>query len=58
LALHDGRHDPTIDADLAAAARAGVDGTPAFLINGYYLSGARPVAVFRRVVDYARMRGQ
>jgi protein-disulfide isomerase len=57
-ALRDGRHDAAIDLDLAAAIRAGVDGTPAFLINGYYLSGARPMAVFRRIVDYARTHVQ
>lgn len=37
--------------DLNAGKNAGVDGTPAFFINGIMLSGAQPEDAFRRVID-------
>jgi predicted DsbA family dithiol-disulfide isomerase len=52
-ALGDQRHDATLKADESAAVMAGIDGTPAFLINGYFVGGARPLGVFERVVRYA-----
>jgi len=41
----------TLADDLLAAAQLGITGTPAFLINGRLISGARSVADFRRVID-------
>jgi protein-disulfide isomerase len=52
-ALDDGRHDTVIDGDLAIADRASIRGTPGFVINGYWVSGAQPLATFRRVVQRA-----
>ncbi len=40
-----------VDEDLAAANQVGVNGTPAFFVNGRILSGAQPYAVFKRVID-------
>ena len=40
-----------IDADSAAAAKLGVTGTPAFFVNGRYLSGAQPFTSFKRLID-------
>ena len=40
-----------VDGDAAAAAKLGVTGTPAFFINGRYLSGAQPFSAFKRVID-------
>ncbi|MGE3177398.1 MAG: thioredoxin domain-containing protein [Vicinamibacterales bacterium] len=40
-----------VDADVAAANSAGVNGTPAFFINGRPVSGAQPFEVFRRVIE-------
>ena len=37
--------------DQQELARVGVTGTPAFYINGRFLSGARPVANFKTIVD-------
>jgi protein-disulfide isomerase len=31
----------------------GVSGTPAFLINGRFLSGAQPFSAFQEVIDEA-----
>ena len=40
-----------IAADLAQASKLGVTGTPAFFVNGRFLSGAQPFASFKRVID-------
>jgi len=40
-----------VDADLRAGQEAGVDGTPAFFVNGRMVSGAQPYDVFKRVID-------
>jgi protein-disulfide isomerase len=42
-----------VQADLAEAEELGVSGTPAFFINGRYLSGAQPFANFKRMIDAA-----
>ncbi|MGV3625608.1 MAG: DsbA family protein [Archangium sp.] len=44
--------------DLEAGKTAGVDGTPAFFINGIMLSGAQPEDAFRRVIDAELQRLQ
>lgn len=45
-ALEEGTHRSAVDGDLSLGARLGVDGTPAFVINGTLISGAQPYAVF------------
>ncbi len=40
-----------IDDDIALANLVGVRGTPAFFINGVFLSGAQPVESFRAIID-------
>ena len=42
---------PVIDADEAEAKALGVTGTPAFFVNGRYLSGAKPFEEFAQVID-------
>lgn len=37
--------------DLADAAAVGIRGTPAFIINGQYISGAQPYAKFKAIID-------
>ena len=46
-----------IDSDLAEARKLGVTGTPAFFINGRFLSGAQPVASFTRLIDEVLKKG-
>jgi protein-disulfide isomerase len=41
----------SIDKDLADGVTAGVNGTPAFFINGRSLSGAQPFEKFKEVID-------
>ena len=50
-ALKDPKHNAKVDADIANGKPAGVRGTPAFLINGKFLSGARPQAAFETEIN-------
>jgi len=52
-ARSDGRFDNVLSKDKALADEAGIRGTPAFVINGYYLSGAQPLKAFKRIIRYA-----
>lgn len=40
-----------IDDDAREAAGIGVTGTPAFFVNGRFLSGAKPFEEFRKLID-------
>jgi protein-disulfide isomerase len=44
-------HSAAIDKDIADGGAAGVNGTPAFFINGRSLSGAQPFEKFKEVID-------
>jgi protein-disulfide isomerase len=46
-----------VDADKSEAASMGVTGTPAFFINGRYLSGAQPFESFQRIIDEELKKG-
>ncbi len=50
-ALDSHAHQAKIQADQALATRIGARGTPAFFINGRFLSGAQPVERFKEVID-------
>lgn len=50
-ALDDHTHQAAIEADKKAANDAGLSGTPAFTIGPYYLSGAQPLAKFKKLVE-------
>lgn len=45
------RPKAAIDADLAEARTIGVTGTPAFFVNGRFLSGAKPFEEFAKVIN-------
>lgn len=45
-----------IDSDKSEASSLGVTGTPAFFINGRFLSGARPFEDFAKLIDDALKR--
>lgn len=49
--LDGGQTAATIRTDLAEGSAAGVSGTPAFFINGRFLSGAMPFEQFAQVID-------
>ena len=52
-AIDSSQHQATIDADVQASNAAGIRGTPGFVINGFFVSGAQPVSKFRRLIDRA-----
>jgi protein-disulfide isomerase len=52
-ALDQETHRAAIDADDKLATEIGITGTPAFLINDYYLAGAQPFAKFDKLIERA-----
>ncbi|HJQ84328.1 MAG TPA: thioredoxin domain-containing protein [Candidatus Binatia bacterium] len=44
-------HKAAIDKDIEDGAKVGVNGTPAFFVNGRMLSGAQPFEKFKEVID-------
>ena len=49
--LDSGEKKAAVDADQKQGSEAGVNGTPAFFINGVLLSGAQPFEKFKDVID-------
>jgi protein-disulfide isomerase len=60
-ALDTNSNKPFVDSEAAVAEKAGISGTPAFVIgtvekgqiNGYYISGAVPYGKFKKAIDRA-----
>ncbi len=50
--LDSGSKASLVAADLNDGSKAGVNGTPAFFINGYGISGAQPYNVFKDTFDF------
>ncbi|MBI4368178.1 MAG: DsbA family protein [Candidatus Omnitrophica bacterium] len=49
--MDENRYQSTIDQDIEEGLAAGVQGTPAFLINGKLLTGAQPFLAFQRIIE-------
>lgn len=49
--LDSGSQKAKVDADVERGTASGVRGTPAFFINGRFLSGAQPFAAFQAIID-------
>ncbi len=49
--MDSGKYDAAVQADFEEARSFGVDGTPAFVVNGALLTGAQPFEVFRKTID-------
>jgi protein-disulfide isomerase len=49
--MSSGKHAATVDADMAAGAAVGMQGTPGFFVNGRVLSGAQPLPAFKEIID-------
>ncbi|HEU4538775.1 MAG TPA: thioredoxin domain-containing protein [Polyangiaceae bacterium] len=52
-ALDQRTHRAQVEADSKLADDADLGGTPAFVINGYFLGGAQPAASFKKTIDRA-----
>jgi len=53
-ALDERKHQARIQADEEAAKKAGISGTPGFVINGYFISGAQPFGAFKKAITMAK----
>lgn len=51
--LASGKFRALVEKDLEDGKRAGVSGTPGFLVNGVALNGAQPAAAFEKIIDAA-----
>ena len=49
--LDSGKHYGEVQNDLRDGSAAGVGGTPAFFINGIFLSGAQPFSAFEQIIE-------
>lgn len=50
--LDNGDQAADVKADLTYGSQVGVNGTPAFYLNGYMISGAQPYDVFKKAIDF------
>ena len=57
-ALDSRKHEQKVKADADIASKAGINGTPGFVINGYFLPGAQPAAAFKKLVKKALAGGK
>ena len=49
--LDSGKYAAAVNKDMTDGMKVGVSGTPAFLINGRFLSGAQPFSAFQEIID-------
>jgi protein-disulfide isomerase len=52
-ALDQRTHRAAVEADAKIAKDAGIRGTPGSVVNGYFVSGAQPLANFEKVIEFA-----
>ena len=51
--LDNNAYTAAVSKDLALGSQLGVSGTPAFFVNGRFLSGAQPYSAFAELIDEA-----
>ena len=51
LCLESGKHRSAVEQDYQQGLQAGINGTPAFYINGIFLNGSQPASAFEQIVD-------
>lgn len=52
-AITEGRHDDAINADIELGESLGIRGTPAYVVDGYLVTGLKPARYFERLIDGA-----
>ena len=52
-ALDTNTHKAFVESENSVADKSGISGTPAFVINGYFISGAQPFSKFKKIIDKA-----
>jgi protein-disulfide isomerase len=53
-ALDDRTHKARVEADAQAGEKAGISGTPAFVVGGYFINGAQPYSAFKKAIKLAK----
>lgn len=53
-ALDDRTHQARVEADAEAGKKAGISGTPGFIVNGYFISGAQQYGAFKKAISLAK----
>jgi len=56
-ALDSRKHKEFVEQDAAVGNKAGIGGTPGFVINGYFVSGAQPFPAFDKLIKMALKQG-
>ncbi len=56
-ALDNHTHKAQVEKDMEVAKQAGVSGTPAFTVNGFFVSGAQPFPAFDKLIKLALKGG-
>lgn len=49
--IRDGKYRSKVEVDLQEMTKAGINGAPAFFINGIFISGAQSASVFEKVIE-------
>ena len=49
--MESGKYTAAVESDFSEGQQLGVSGTPAFFLNGYFLSGAQPYEVFAQAIE-------
>ncbi|AUX41975.1 DSBA oxidoreductase [Sorangium cellulosum] len=52
-ALDTNTHKAFVESENSVADKSGISGTPAFVVNGYFISGAQPFSKFKKIIDKA-----
>ncbi len=53
-ALDSRTHKARVEVDVAAAKKVGINGTPGFVVNGYFISGAQQYGAFKKAIKLAQ----
>jgi protein-disulfide isomerase len=52
------RFEQAVEGDFREGQRAGITGTPTFVINGHVLAGLQPLEVYEHAIEQAKRGGQ
>jgi len=51
LCVESGKHRSEVEQDYQQGLQAGINGTPAFYINGIFLNGSQPASAFEQIIE-------
>ena len=56
--LNEGRYSQTINTQSEVAKQLGITGIPTYIINGFFIEGAKPYEVFRSAMEATLRKGE